>query len=222
MHGLGAAQRTYRPAGDPLSDIGARAERAVAKVREVLAQRRTAMNVPTKPNNLQTYQVLFFDRSLHPEVIPVRTKRVVKHGAYEFEAWLGSGSHALVYEHKGLSASELVTDQERHSPSSGLLSAFLAAGEHEFEHTFPKQGVTYMLSVQTETLAENVYASVYEELMEHGRETSSLMHQWSDETGPCLSMIDIQRATREVHAQVYHLFASLGLVVRTQSIFEHA
>ncbi len=36
-----------------------------------------------------------------------------------------------------------------------------------------------------------------------------------------LSILDIQRFSKEVHAQSYHLFASSGLVLRTQTIFEH-
>ena len=40
--------------------------------------------------------------------------------------------------------------------------------------------------------------------------------------GRNLSMVDVQRLTKEVHAQSYHLIAATGLVIRTQTIFEHA
>lgn len=35
-------------------------------------------------------------------------------------------------------------------------------------------------------------------------------------------MIDTQRYNREIHAQAYHLIAQGGVVIRTQTIFEHA
>ncbi len=36
-----------------------------------------------------------------------------------------------------------------------------------------------------------------------------------------LSMLDIQRLNKEVHIQAYHMLGAQGLVLRTQTIFEH-
>lgn len=36
-----------------------------------------------------------------------------------------------------------------------------------------------------------------------------------------LSMLDIQRLSKEIHIQAYHMLGAQGLVLRTQSIFEH-
>lgn len=178
------------------------------------------MNVPAKPNVAQTYQALLYDRQLHPELLPVRTKRILRHDGYELEAWLMPGSHALCFSAGALRATEYFTDYTKSLPSAGLLSAFLAAGEHEFEHTFAPSGVVYMLSVQTEQLADNLFADVYREMIDLAKEEAPLMHEWYDEGGKCMSMVSIQRQHREIHAQSYHLIASSGLVVRTQSIFE--
>lgn len=177
------------------------------------------MNVPARPNTTQAYQALLYERQMFPEFMPVRAKRTVRHDGYDLEAWLMPGSHALCFKAGGLRATELFTDYSRSLPSSGLLSAFLAAGEHEFEHTFGA-GVTYMLSVQTEQLADNLYADVYREMIDLAREDNPLIHEWADDQGKCLSMISIQRQLREIHAQAYHMLASSGTVIRTQSIFE--
>jgi len=179
------------------------------------------MNVPTKSNVLQTYQVVLYNRALHPEFFPLKARRVVTHGDYELEAWVLPGSHLLRFEYKTLCASELLTDQDKNIPSSGIVTAFLCAGERDFEHKFVKDRVTYMTTVQTETLSDNLYNSTYEEMVAFARQSSALNHQWADEAGPCLSMVDIQRLNTEVHAQTYHLVASAGLVLRTQTIFEH-
>jgi hypothetical protein len=47
-------------------------------------------------------------------------------------------------------------------------------------------------------------------------------HNGHGNHGRNLSMLDVQRLTKEVHAQSYHLVAATGLVIRTQTIFEHA
>ncbi len=180
------------------------------------------MNVPTRPNSVLTHQALLYDRALHPELLPVRTKRITKGDGYELEAWLMPGSHALGFSAGSQHATELFADSGRNLPTAGVLSAFLAAGEHEFEHSFSPGGLTYMLSVQTEQLADNLFADVYREMLDLAKEEAPLMHHWNDDSGKCLSMVSIQRQQRQVHAQAYHLIATGSLVIRTQSIFELA
>ena len=178
------------------------------------------MSTPVKSPSLLAYQVLLYNRALHPEVFPLKGRRVVKHGTYEFETWVMSGAHLLRFESGGLCACELVSDQEGRLPEAGVVSAFLCAGERDFEHKFTREKVTYMTTVQTETLSENLYLATYDEMMEVARVTNALIHRWDDETGKCLSMIDTQRYNHEIHAQAYHLIATGGLVLRTQTIFE--
>jgi len=178
------------------------------------------MSMPVKSPSLTNYQVLLYNRALHPEVFPLKGRRVVKHGTYEFEAWVASGAHLLRFESGGLCACELVSDHEGRLPEAGTVSSYLCAGERDFEHRFDRDKVTYMNTVQTETLSENLFVATYDEMMNVARENNALIHRWDDETGKCLSMIDVEHRNREVHAQCYHLIATGGLVLRTQTIFE--
>ncbi|MEM9373428.1 MAG: hypothetical protein AAGA55_07275 [Planctomycetota bacterium] len=171
---------------------------------------------------LQTYQSVLYDRGIHPELFDIRSRRAIEHEAYGFEAWLLAGRHVMRFEFGGFCITEHVTDQERGLPESGMVESFLCAGERELERQFEASGIGFMTAAQTEQLGENLYHSTYEELDELARETQSLTHRWTDDTGPCMSIIDVQRFAREVHAQSYHLIAREGLVLRTQSIFEHA
>lgn len=179
------------------------------------------MNLPTRPSGVQSYQTVLYNKALHPELFSLKGRRVVAHGDYELEAWIMAGCHLLRFERTGLCLSELVTDQEDGLPDSGVVSTFQCAGERDFEHDFKKDGVNYMTTVQTETLSENVYLSTLREMRALVTESGCLAHAWNDAAGPCLSLIDTQRFKREVHAQCYHLVASGGFVLRTQSIFEH-
>lgn len=178
------------------------------------------MDLSAKSNALQTYQILLYDRALHPELFTLHDRRVIKAGGYEFEAWLMRGAHLLRFERGPICASELVTDQDDHLPQHGVLTCFPCAGEREHDYSFPRTDVNYMTSVQTETLSENLYLNTLEELRAFGHESSAMMHAFADSMGPCLSMLDIQRYSTEVHVQSYHLLANPGLVLRTQTIFE--
>jgi hypothetical protein len=168
---------------------------------------------------LQTYQVVLYDRALHPGLFQFRGRRVVRNDAYRLEAWIMPGAHALRFEANGVCAAEVVTNQEGVLPSEGLLASLLCDGEHDHERRIGR--ILYMTTAETETLLDNVYLDMLDELRDHARECRALRHEWLSGSGPCLSMIDVQRYRREVHIQGYHLLADEGLVLRTQSLFEH-
>ena len=180
------------------------------------------MTLPVKSNTLQSYQIFLYNRALHPELFPLRGRKVIRHGGYEFEVWVMDGAHLLRFEHSTLCACELLTAQDAKVPESGIVAGFLAAGERDFEHRFTKDKVVYMNTIQSETLSENLFLSTYDEMIDYARTTDALVHKWNDPAGKCLSMIDTQRFNSEIHAQCYHLIAQGGLVLRTQTIFEHA
>jgi len=178
------------------------------------------MTIPARINCLQSYQTILYNKALHPDLFQIQRRRVITCPAYEAELWLMPGSHGIRFEHGSICATELVTDQESGLPSEGVLGTFLCAGERDFEHRFARSGAGYMTSVQTETLSENLFISTYDEMMAHAKQQDALSLSWHD-GGPCLSVLDSQRYAKEVHIQSYHLIAYGGVVLRTQSIFEH-
>jgi hypothetical protein len=179
------------------------------------------MNSTTR-TSLQTYQTILYKSALHPELFQLRGRRVVKHGEYELEGWLLQGAHVFRFEHKTICCSELVTDQENGLPSNSVVTAFLCAGDRDYEHRFERSGVTFMHSVQTETLSENLYDATFREMQDFAKESNALTYEWDTEFGRNLSIIDTQRYGKEIHCQAYHLQANGGVVLRTQTLFEHA
>lgn len=181
------------------------------------------MSLHQKLNGVQaSYQVVLYGRALHPEHFTLKSRRVVRHGSYELEAWVLQGSHVLRFEHQTVCAAELVTDQDQGLPDKGVVAAFLCAGEHDFEHRFDRDRVMYMTTVQTESLSENLYNATFDEIKRCARGPDSIVHEWDDDSGRCLSVIEFQRYSKEVHVQAYHMHATGGLVLRTQTLFEHA
>lgn len=179
------------------------------------------MNASTKYANLQAYRLVLYRRALHPEFFPVKGRRLVSYGDYDFEAWVMPGAHLMRFQYDGSCATEVVTGQEDGLPERGLVAAAPCAGEKDHEHAFTDK-LTYLSTVQTETLPENLYNSTYKELTDFAAEREALTHYWNDpEGGKCASIVDVQRFRREIHAQAYHLLCQGGIVLRSQSIFEH-
>ena len=178
------------------------------------------VNLPNKSNLLQAYQIVLYNRALHPDQFHLKARRVVRHNGYELEVWLMPGRHLLRFEHVSMCAAELLWDQDGAVPATGIVGTYLCAGEREVEHTFAQHRVQYIASMTSEALSESLYVATYDEMLDHARAQGALAYRWEDDAGKCLSVVDVQRYAREVHAQSYHLVAAAGLVLRTQTIFE--
>lgn len=180
------------------------------------------MNLPTKAHSTSVHHLILYKRALHPELFQLKGRRTINHGTYELEAWLMQGGHALRFQHKNFCASELVTDKEDGLPTTGAVITFPCIGEKDLDHAFKIERVKYVTTMQTETLSDNLYSATYREMVDLAEETDALIHTWEGHSGGRnLSMLDVQRYGKEAHAQAYHMVASSGLVLRTQTIFEH-
>ncbi|HEX7009790.1 MAG TPA: DUF2617 family protein [Phycisphaeraceae bacterium] len=172
-----------------------------------------------KSPSVQTYRLLLYQRALHPELFRIHERRTLEQTDYEVEAWIMPGSHVLRFQLPGMCLTEAVIDQEQQMPQRGLVQAMPCLGEKELEDRIEK--VRYVSSVQTELLSDNLYTATYNEMKDFAQESAAMYHEWTDaEGGQNLSVVDLQRYKKELHAQTYHLIGAAGFVLRTQSIFE--
>jgi hypothetical protein len=178
------------------------------------------MHISPRGITASQYELAFFDHAIPGERFPDRIIRSFSKPDYRLEAWVLPGQHVFRFEHRGAAASELVTDQQSHWPYFQPTARLLCAGEREFEHRF--KGVVYMTTVVTETLAQNLFRSTLEEAVKFAEQESGIVCRWDDASGPCASVLEIQSEVDQIHLQAYHMIASQGLVVRTQSLFELA
>ncbi|MEM1213012.1 MAG: DUF2617 family protein [Planctomycetota bacterium] len=166
-------------------------------------------------------RLMAYRRPLHPELFDLQGRRIDRHGDYEIESWITSGGHVVRFNYAGQVMSETVVDAagSESLPESGLVHALPCIGEKEYDHT-PEGKIGYFVTIQTENLADNLYQSTFREMEDFAQETNGLSHVWEDEAGRHLSMLDAQKYRNEFHFQSYHLNATNGHVLRTQSIFE--
>lgn len=178
------------------------------------------MSNPTKASTLQTYHMLVFRKALHPEFFGIEGRNRTKHEDYEAESWIFRGGHSLRFQHNGLCVVEVVVESIDQIPDRGIVATLPCAGERDHEERFGDQ-LVYMTTMQTETLSDHLYIGTYKEMLQHSRESDSLVSMWTDELGkPNLSVLDVQATRNELHLQGYHLRSDCGLVLRTQSMFQ--
>ena len=178
------------------------------------------MSLASKTTSLQAYNMLLYKSAVHPEFFSVADRQRIQHGPYEFEAWIFKGGHVLRFELAKLCVTEVVSEQIERLPQKSLVATLPCAGEKDHECDFTDR-LTYMTSIQTETLSDHLYLSTYNELVEHGRMSEGLLTVWHDEPGKHnLSLVDTQRYNDQIHVQTYHCRSDCGLVLRTQTIFQ--
>ncbi|MEQ9461786.1 MAG: hypothetical protein RIG82_12620 [Phycisphaeraceae bacterium] len=178
------------------------------------------MSVSHKSQSTQSFRLLVYSRSLHPELFKLQGRRMDRHGEYEIETWLIPGGHIVRFQIPGQTLTETVIDRGDHLPESGLVHALPCMGEKDYE--MEQQGrLAYVTTVQSENLTDNLYNATLKEMQDFAIETGSISHDWVDANAvPCLSLVDAQKYRKEYHIQAYHLLGSTGVVLRTQSIFE--
>ena len=176
---------------------------------------------PTLSQNIgQTFIFALYHRALHPELFELRGRRVIQHDGYELECWVFPGGHSLRFGSGNACYSEVVSQSEVTLPEGHIIETFPCVGEHDVDQHFPSDEVGYITTIQSEQLGENLYIATFEEMSDYANEADALLHKWDDEFGRNMSIVDVQRFNRQVHAQSYHLLAGSGIVLRTQTIFE--
>ncbi|MCH2133121.1 MAG: hypothetical protein MK116_05155 [Phycisphaerales bacterium] len=177
------------------------------------------MSFTQRSTSLQAYHTLIYRAPLHPEFFQIETREKGGQGDYEFESWLFQGGHSFRFEHDGIGITEVVTPDPGSLPDRGLITTLPCAGEKDHEADFADR-ISYVTSIQTETLSSHLYMGTYREMLDHGRMGEGLLKIWDEDGRPSLSLIEHQRYINEIHFQGYHLRSDCLMVLRTQSIFQ--
>lgn len=178
------------------------------------------MTVPNKVPSTQLFRLMLYQRALHPELFRIQGRRTLQSSSYEFEAWIMPGGHALRFQSEGQCVTEVVSDQDLQLPERGLIQSLPCLGEKEHEEVVAEK-INFVAAVQTENLSDNLYTATFDEMKDFAEETGAMTYNWTDDDGGrCMTVLDLQRFRNEIHTQAYHLLATGGFVLRTQSIFE--
>ena len=171
-------------------------------------------------SGLQPYSMLLYRGPIHPEFFSIAGRRQTTHPDFDFETWVFPGGHVIRFEHATTTLCEVVTDDVTDLPDRGLVTTMPCSGERDFEEIFGDR-ITFVTSIQTETLSDHLYLSTYQEMLEHGEDPACLMTTWqTDNNHPSLSLVEFQRYSDQVHVQAYHLRGDGLMVLRTQSILQ--
>jgi hypothetical protein len=179
------------------------------------------MTLSNKTPSTQMYRLMLYQRALHPELFAIQGRRTITQNDYELEAWISPGGHSLRFQTQGHCVTEVVSGQEIQLPERGLIHHLPCIGEKEYDVDVEDR-IRFVTAIQTENLSDNLYMATYNEMRDFAEEAEAMTYGWTESDGgmPNLTVLDLQRYRKEIHAQSYHLLAQGGFILRTQTIFE--
>lgn len=135
------------------------------------------------------HNLILYRRPLHPELFVMKGRKMVAGPAgIELECWLLPMGHMLRLtrgaDRGGLCLCELVTDRDNGLPTQGVVTAFPAVGERDFEQLFEDAAVLYSVSAQTENLSPRLYGATLADMRALAKDTGAMIAEWPIEATP--------------------------------------
>jgi hypothetical protein len=162
-----------------------------------------------------------YDRPLHPELFDVLTVRRVKRPGFNLTVRITRTGHVISWDSKAGHLTEVTATADTPLPSYRSLVAHKMRGEH-CDTLAWAPGLNYQTSFQVETLADEVYAHVHDEILRDGLKRG-LLHNFRPNNRLALSPLGY--VTTEAWAgnlvvSTFHTFPDERTVVKTQSLIE--
>lgn len=163
-----------------------------------------------------------YDRQVHPELFDIYDDRRIVKSDYEAHVWVTGCTHAIGFYRDGLSLVEITADIDACLPTRGLLVEMPFRGERDHRCNMV-DGITYMMSLQAETMSPKVYGKMHHDLARQGAERGLFVPFPMWMTHPPLTpftFIDYEAKARQLHVFAFHAFPDDLTILKTQSIFE--
>jgi len=179
------------------------------------------MSSRTKQRRSGGLTLLLYQRTLHPELFKILATERVSRRAYDAEIWLVEGGHVISLTAGKNTLSEVIVTNHEAFTDRGLLQSIPCRGERYHEMT-AGENIKYMISTQEEQLTQTLYDATKHEISTYAakRELMSGETPAREDSGACLSVLDIERRSHELLVQSFHLFDESQMVIKTQAIIE--
>src|SRR5271169_2542624 len=107
-----------------------------------------------------------YGRPLHPELFDILAVRKFQREDYELRIWITRTGHVITWENEDVLLTEIADADQAFSEQRRFLR-FWMRGEHSglFQCS---HGITYQTSFQVETLSEEIFLHVHDEILADG------------------------------------------------------
>lgn len=162
-----------------------------------------------------------YDRPLHPELFEVLAIHRVAKRDFTLTVRITRTGHAISWDGPHGHLTEVAADAGATLPSQRAIFRHKIRGEKNAAHNCGSK-LKYQTSFQVETLADEVYAHVHEEILRDGL-NRGLLHNFRPNhrlTMAPLGFITTEAWAGNLVVSAFHTFPAERTVVKTQSLIE--
>lgn len=136
---------------------------------------------------------------------------------YSLIVQVSKGLHAFTLSHSNTEVSEVLCHRGVVGLNSIAACAITPRSEPDSAPPVYLGYVRVHANLESESLSPHEYNETLADLISHGEAHRAHIAAWRDCHGKNASMVLVRMLRREVQAEAYHLSASTGLVIRTQT-----
>jgi hypothetical protein len=161
-----------------------------------------------------------YGRPLHPELFDILTVRTVQRDNYELRIWITRTGHVVTWENEDVLLTEVADADQAFSDKRRLLR-YRMRGEHSGKLQC-SHGVVYQMSFQVETLPEEIYLHVHDEILADGNKRG-ILHNFQPNhrlaVAP-LGYVIVEPRPQCLFFTAFHTFPEENTIIKSQTLIE--
>lgn len=161
-----------------------------------------------------------YGRPLHPELFDILAARRFQVDNYDLRVWITRTGHVLTWEDEDVLLTEVADADQPFSDKRRLLR-YRMRGEHSCQFTCCHD-IVYHMSFQVETLPEDIYLHVHDEILADGNKRGILHHFQPNHrlTIAPLGYVVVETRPQCLFVTAFHTFPEENTVIKSQTFIE--
>ena len=161
-----------------------------------------------------------FGKPLHPELFDILAVRKYQREDYELRVWITRTGHVITWENEDVLLTEVADADQAFSDKRRFLR-YAMRGEHT-GHFQCSHGILYQTSFQVETLPEETYLHIHDEILADGTK-GGILHNFQPNhrlaIAP-LGYVVIESRPRCLFFSTFHTFPEENTIIKSQTLIE--
>jgi hypothetical protein len=161
-----------------------------------------------------------YGRPLHPELFDILTVRKFQRDDYELRIWITRTGHVFTWENEDVLLTE-VADTDQAISDKRRLMRYRMRGEHS-ARLVCSHGIVYQTSFQVETLPEEIYLHVHDEILADAGKRG-ILHNFQPNhrlaVAP-LGYVVVEPRPQCLLLTTFHTFPEENTIIKSQTLIE--
>ena len=161
-----------------------------------------------------------YGRPLHPELFDILTVRKVQCQGYELRIWITRTGHVITWENEDVLLTEVADADQAFSEQRRFLN-YRMRGEHSGRFACCNN-IVYQTSFQVETLPEEIFLHVHDEILADGNKRG-ILHNFQPNhrfaVAP-LGYVVVESRPKCLFLSTFHTFPEENTIIKSQTLIE--